>query len=179
MEITIVRVDKVSEACVLCDALDILQIDDIHRALGGPLKTNEIPIAQLMGNFRFHLQRLRHTLKQAYDRAPSIKVRCLLTRCRQTLGWSGKNMLKHLREAKNYKEALVAQHQREEVERQNLECIYPIYFQNAIALRPLIDDFLKIASLYTHGRSKENTIEFLLLRRMQGGGYISQKNWIL
>jgi hypothetical protein len=27
-----------------------------------------------------------------------------------TLGWTGKNMLKHLREAKNYKETLVVQH---------------------------------------------------------------------
>jgi hypothetical protein len=39
-----------------------------------------------------------------------------MTRCRQTLGWSGK---KHLRGAKDYEEALAAQHQREEAERQD------------------------------------------------------------
>jgi hypothetical protein len=90
-------------------------------------------------------------------------VHCLLTRCRQTLGWNGKNIEKHLREAKNYEEVLAAQ--RKEVEQQNPEFIYPIYFQDAIALRPLINDIFKNASWHIHGRSKENTIESLLLRR--------------
>ena len=86
MEITIVGVDKVLEARVMCDTLDILHIDGIHRDLGGPIETNVIRIAQLIGDFRFHLQRLGRTLNQANDTTPSIKVRSLLTRCRQALG---------------------------------------------------------------------------------------------
>ena len=44
MKLTIIRVDKIFEVRVLCNVFDILHIDDTHRALGGPLDTNEIPI---------------------------------------------------------------------------------------------------------------------------------------
>jgi hypothetical protein len=135
------------------------------------LDTNEIPIARLIGDFRFHLQRLGRTLKQANDTTSSIEVLNLMTRCRQALGWSGKNMERHLREAKDYEKSLAAQHQREEAERQDPLFVYPSYFQDPIALRPLIDDFLKNTSWYTPGMAKANTSEPLLLRRTQGGGY--------
>lgn len=62
-------------------------------------------------------------------------MRNLLNRCRQALGWSGKNMGKHLRGAMDYEEALAAEHQREEVKQQDFEFIYPGYFQDPIALR--------------------------------------------
>ena len=61
MELTIVCVDKVSKVCMLCDALDILHIDGIHRALGaleGPLEICENLIARLIGGFNFYLQKL-------------------------------------------------------------------------------------------------------------------------
>jgi hypothetical protein len=66
------------------------------------------------------------------EHLPLIKVCSLLTRCRQVLGWSAKSMEKHLRKARNYKKALAAQHQREGVEQQYLEFIYPGHFQDAI-----------------------------------------------
>ena len=171
LETTIICVDKVSEARVLCDALDILRMDGIHRALGGPLDTHYIPVARVIEDFKFHLRRLGSTLNQANDAAPSIRVRSLLTRCRQALGWSGKNMWRHLREARDYEEALAVERQREEAERRDPQFVYPGYFQDPIALRPLIDDFLRNASWFTHGRAKANTSEPLLLRRTQGGGY--------
>lgn len=50
-----------------------------------------------------------------------MKVRNLLNRCRQTLGWSGKNMEKHLQEVNDYEKTLAVEHQREEVEQQDHE----------------------------------------------------------
>lgn len=135
------------------------------------MDANEIPIARLIGDFKFHLERLGRTLNQANDTTPFIEVRNLLARCRQTLGWSSKNMEKHLREAMYYEETLATQHQREEAERQVPQFIYPGYIQHPIALGPLIDDFLKNASWYTYGRAMTNTAEPLLLMRTQGGGY--------
>lgn len=82
MDLTIVRVDKVSRARVLCDAHDILHNDDIYKTSGvleGPLETCENLIVQLIGYFKFHLQRLQRTLNQTYDRVSSIEVRNLLT----------------------------------------------------------------------------------------------------
>lgn len=54
--------------------------------------------------------------------------------------------------------------------RQNSKLIYHGYFQALVALRPLINDFLKNAKWFIRSRSKDNTLESLMLKKFQGGG---------
>lgn len=77
----------------------------------------------------------------------------------------------HLQQASDYEEVLAAHHRREEAERHNLEFRYPGNFQEQIALRPLIDDFLKNTKWFNHSKLKYNTLKPLMLKKVQGGGW--------
>lgn len=58
IEIAILHINKVSEACKACIELDLLHMEGIHATLGGPLETTEIPIVQLIRVIRNYLRGL-------------------------------------------------------------------------------------------------------------------------
>ena len=66
-------------------------------------------------------------------------------------------MEKHLREVRDYGLTPDALHQREEVERYDLEFIYLDYFWYLIAFRHIVDDFFEKVIWYAYGTVKTNT----------------------
>nr|PNR59185.1 hypothetical protein PHYPA_001976 [Physcomitrium patens] len=167
IEITILRVHTIAEAYRICLALDVLNLGGIEKMLGGTFLVRHISIDEVLGSLRSKVQQLQGLVQGGNDTKPSIRMRSALTEARQALGWSGKNMKRQLQEAREWRQAMVAQ---------NKENERPLYQYDGWKLdeegiRPLIVDFLHNASWQYHSRSKDLDPHPIMLQKIEGGGY--------
>jgi hypothetical protein len=174
IEITVIGVDTVEEAYDFCSDRGLLSMHGIERMLGGPFEVQSIPLHELLGNAQSKVQELDTQARGRNESRPSIRLRCALTEARQSVGWSGKNMAKHLREARNWNQASTSNGG----ERNNISFEYDGWEQDAAVMRPIIQDFITHAHWQNHSATapQNHDPHPIYLRKTHGNFFWKQRD---
>jgi hypothetical protein len=165
IEVTVLDIEKIKDARGLCCRLDLLRIEGLERHLQGLFIVRSIEIGDVLINLHAQLQRLLQYLNQSNTAIPTLCVQTALTRARQALGWSGKNMDKHLQVLRQW----MRDEGRREAMRANGNYTYDGCEEDGPDMRANITDFLANAHWYHAPRDKPDS-EKLMLRRVTNGG---------
>jgi hypothetical protein len=93
----------------LCTQDKVLRIHDIEAQLQGPFEMISISIDTMFTNFRHHLNAFERQVHGLNQRSSSIRMQRTLIVTRQSIGWSGKHMTKHLRAHRTFQSVVQRQ----------------------------------------------------------------------
>jgi hypothetical protein len=127
-----------------------------------------IRIPNLIQAFRDSFEKFEAAMRGlANARMPPIRVRATLTLARHTIGWSGKNIKCHLREAKAWKDSEI----RIRIRRQDADHVYDGCELDDAEMCAKVVEFLDRAMWCHHPRLRDQTGEALLLKKADGRGF--------
>jgi hypothetical protein len=168
LEVTVQHVDTVHVVRRMCSELDFLRVQSVENMLERSFDRILIRIPELIQAFRDSFKKLEAAMRGlANARVPPIRVRAALTLARHTIGWSGKNIERHLREAKAWKDKEI----RIRIRRQDADHVYDGCELDDAEMRAKVVEFLDRAMWCHHPRLRDQTGEALLLRKANGRGF--------
>jgi hypothetical protein len=173
LEITVQHVDIVHVARRMCSELDILRVQGVENILEGSFNRVFIMIPDLIQAFKDSFEKLEVAMRGLANVVVSpIRVRAALTLARHTIGWSGNNIERQLREAKAWEDREI----RIRIRRQDADHVYNGCELNDVEMRVKVVEFFDHAMWCHHPRLRDQSGEALLLKRADGRGFWPKQN---
>lgn len=111
-----------------------------------------IRVPDLIQAFKDSLEKLEAAMQGlANVVVPPIRVRAALTLARHTIGWSGKNIERQLREAKAWEDRKI----RIRIRRQDVDHVYDGCKLDDAEMRAKVAEFLDLGMWYHHRRLRD------------------------
>jgi hypothetical protein len=144
LEVTVQHVDTMHVVRRMCNELDFLRVQGIEIMLEGSFDRVLIRPPDVIQAFRDSFEKLEVTMRGlANARVPPIRVRVALTLARHTIGWSGKNIERHLREAKAGNDREI----RIRIRRQDAEHVYNGCELDDVEMRAKVVEFFGLCNV--------------------------------
>jgi hypothetical protein len=144
LEVTMQHVDTMHVVRRMCNELDFLRLQGIEIMLEESFDRVFIRPPDVIQTFGDNFEKLEATMRGlANARVPPIRVHVALTLARHTIGWSGKNIERQLRETKAGKDREI----RTRIRRQNAEHIYNGCELDDVEMRTKVVEFFGLCNV--------------------------------